>query len=437
MTTSSWNLRGASTNEYIVNPLLKKQVYFGSEFATLFGRINNFREVTVTAIERGDEKLQIAGSGIDSPVWEQDFNDQTGECRFTMVEPMAGLSTYGMYDPEVGTFDSFKHEVIHVVQEDSPVQPLLDKESQFRQSEVIPIASCIENKKSQMKLWREKTLEAQGAFRALFDGYSRGLLHTGKGGMALVLPGATAGQNRSCYNTVVANAFAFTSPNFTRATHEGTLATAIAALDDHAIYNFDYEQHKYMSYAVSAKKFKPVSIGGSTYRAFAIADPLALARLGTYGGTLETMLRQANERAMQNPILKGLQAWELDDILYVASKYMEYFRPTAVGTSTVDYLGIDDDPLSDSFSNTSKNIAVMYLGAGALCRGRRKNVWFTVSGEGASNAGHSKGTTYCLHYYDGWKRTEWVTKDGTSAIKNDASIMWVGYDPGVGKSPAA
>jgi hypothetical protein len=64
-------------------------------------------------------------------------------------------------------------------------------------------------------------------------------------------------------------------------------------------------------------------------------------------------------------------------------------------------------------------------------------VWFSVSGEGTPDAGHRKGTTFCLHYFDGWKRTEWVTKDGTSALENDSSICWYGYDPGIGKAPAA
>lgn len=436
MATNRWNLRGASTNEYIVAPKIRKEVYYRSEFGTLFGRVNEFREVSIIDIERGDSKLKITGKGLESPVWEQDFGDETGEARFTRIAPMAGLPTYGQSDPLVGEFDNFKHEVIHVNQVDSPVQPLLDKESQRRQTEVISIGDVIGMKKTQMKLWREKQIEFD-AFRALNDGYSRGLLTSANGGMNLALPGATAGQNRSNYNTVVAAEFALTTPNYTRATHEGTLATLVNAMTDQAVHNFDYEEHKFMSGSViPSVKLKPVTIGGRQYRAFAIADPDCMYRLGAYGGTLETMLRQANERAMQNPTLKGLEAWELDDILYVASQYMKYFRPTTDGT-TMTYLSSTTDPLGSSFSNTSKLVQIHYLGAGALCRGRRKDIYFSVSGEGTPDAGHRKGTTYCLHYFDGWKRTEWCTKDGTSAIENDSSICWYGYDPGIGKSPAA
>ena len=436
MATSSWNLRGASTNEYIVNPILRKKLYYASEYATLFGKLNGMRDVTVTEIERGNSKIKVTGgSGEMSPVWEQDFGQSTGEARFTRVAPMSGLETYGRAEVKIGAFDSFKHEVVHAVQHDSPVQPLIDKESQFRQSEVISVGDVVASKKAQMELWRQKVLEIN-AFRSMFDGYSRGLLSAADGGMGLALPGATAGQNRSPYNTVVANEFALTTPNFTRTTHEGTLSTLVNALSDQAVHGFDWEQHKFMSYIIGNRKLKPCSVGSGQYRAIAIADPAAMQSLGAYGGSLETMLRAANERAMQNPILKGMSAWELDDILYIASNYMEYFRPTADGTTT-DYLGIDNDPFASSFSNTSKNVMIMYLGAGALCRGRRKDVHFTVSGEGASDAGHQKGTSYCLHYYDGWKRTEWVTKDGTSALENDASVLWIGYDPGIGKAFAA
>jgi hypothetical protein len=436
MATNSWNLRGAASNEYIVNPKLKKEIYFGSEAATLFGQLNGFRSVSLVRIERGDEKMQITGKGQDSPVWESDFGETTGEARFTRIAPMAGLSTYGQADVKVGTFDSFKHETIFACQEDSPVQPLLDKESQYRQAEVISPAEVIPMKKEQMKVWREKQLEINGAFRALLDGLSRGLLSNTDGGMGIVLPGAAVTQNRSCYNTVVANAAALTSPNFTRSTHEGTLSTAVAALDDHAIYGFDYEEHKFMSYIVGNRKFKPPKVGGRQYKAIAIADPAAMQRLGAYGGSLETMLRAANEKALQNITLRGMDVWELDEILYISSQYMEYFRPTADGTTMV-YLGLNTDPLASGFSNTSKKVMVIYLGAGALCRGRRKEVWFTVDGEGTPGGGHAKGSTYCLHYYDGWKRTEWVTKDGTSAIENDASAIWYGYDPGIGKAFAA
>jgi hypothetical protein len=344
MSTVRWNLRGASTNEYIVNPRIKKDVYYKSEFATLFGRVNEFREVAIVDIERGDSKLKITGKGVESPVWEQDFGDETGEARFTRIAPMAGLPTYGQTDPEAGEFDSFKHEVIHVNQVDSPVQPLLDAESQRRQSEVIPVGQAISNKKTQMKLWREKQIELD-AFRALNDGYSRGLLVSADGGMALALPGATAGQNRSPYNTVCASAFALTTPNFTRTTHEGTLSTLVNAFTDVSNKNFDYEEHKFMSGSViPSVKLKPATIGGKQYRALAIADPDCMYRLGAASGTLETMLRYANERAMQNPTIKGMEAWELDNILYVASQYMKYFRPTADGT-TMSYLASTTDPL--------------------------------------------------------------------------------------------
>jgi hypothetical protein len=72
------------------------------------------------------------------------------------------------------------------------------------------------------------------------------------------------------------------------------------------------------------------------------------------------------------------------------------------------------------------------MGAGALLRGRRKGVYFTVE-EGK----HKKGKEYAVHYHDGWMRNEWFTKDGRSEISNDSMFVQFNYDPGVGKAYAA
>jgi hypothetical protein len=427
----NWNLRGAATNEYIVNPRISKDIYYQSEYATLFGRLNGGREVKITEIERGDKKMQINAGGNDSPVWEQDFQDETGEARFTCQEPLAGLETYGTADVKPGQFTGFKHEVVYAIQADSPVYPIIDTESQMRQTELISVADVIPGKKREMTLWREKQVELN-AFRAITDGASRSLLYSSDGGMAIALPGATAGQNRSCYNTWVANQSALTTPNYTRTTHEGTLATLLASVTNNDDFQFTYELHKQMSYQVSHLKFKPITIGNSEYRAGCIIDPRLIERLVRVSGSLATLYTYAMPRSDKNPALDGLQTIELDGILYIPSMYMEYFRPVETGGLTTAYLPSGADPFDSSFANTSNLCMAFYFGAGALLRGRRKKVWFTVSGEGASDAGHKKGTTFCLHYYDGWKRTEWVTKDGRSEMYNDSSLMLYCYDPGVG-----
>ena len=175
MAQATWNLRGASTNEYIVEPRHLKDIYVQSEWAMVWGKLNGGR--SITPIMHGDTKMNVAMGGNDSPVWEQDFGTTTGEARYSYEEPMVGSRTYGTHDVKPGDFPSFKHEVIYAVQNDSPAVPLMDKESQMRQSTIIPFGQLLPHTKTKMKLWREKACEVDG-FSAIFNGASDGLLDT-------------------------------------------------------------------------------------------------------------------------------------------------------------------------------------------------------------------------------------------------------------------
>jgi len=286
--------------------------------------------------------------------------------------------------------------------------------------------------------WREKWVEID-AISALLRGASEPLLSTSNGGMGITLPGSSAGQQRSPYNFVPAAASpALITPNFTNATHEAAVAAGIATLSDNQIYAFNYAAHKFMSELIADQKGAPVTVGGKQYRAICIADPRNMARIGEsdvslFGsGVLQNLWKYATPRADDNKALAGMETIILDDILYIANRYMKYFRPTQTASTSVSWgFAQGTDPMTET-ATTSANCLNIYLCAGALLRGTRKNMWWTTSGEDASDAGHKKGTTVALHYNDAWKRKGWVTKDGTSAIKDDATFVWCGYDKGQG-----
>jgi hypothetical protein len=435
----NWQPRGSSTNEYIVEVGIEKDVHYQSEWRTIFGRLNGMRDVNITKVERDGEEVEITGGGESSPVWEKTFGEENREARFAYEEPLNGTRTYGQQDLGPGAFTAYKHEVIQATQIDSPTFPILDRESQLRQSALIPISDVIPRKKKAIRMFVEKWKEID-AFSAICDGYSEPALDSTNGGLNLALPGASAGQNRSCYNTWVAGASALTVPNFTRSTHENTLADAVYSYPyssyTNSSYGFTYELHQMMSWQISALKFPSVKIGNAEYRAGCIIDPWLLRRLVRPNGTLATYMEYALPRSEKNPVLDGMQTIELDNILYIPSMYWQYFRPTptaATGsTDTMVYRTAGTDPFDASFANTSKCCLAWYFTSGALLRGRSTKVWFTASGEGQSDAGHKKGTTFAIHYDDVWKRTEWVTKDGRSAIANDRSLMLFAGDPGPG-----
>jgi hypothetical protein len=443
MATSSWNLRGAASNEFIVSQRILGDIHVQSEWRTSFGKLNGNRQVKVIKTERGSN-VQIAAGGNDSPIWEQEFGNGVGEARFTYEEPLIGTRTFGQADVQPGNFPSFKHEVIYACQIDSEAVPLLDRESQMRQEEIIPVGTLMAHTKNKFIPWREKWVEID-AISALLRGASESLLSTSNGAMGITLPGSSAGEHRSCYNFVAAAAApSLVTPNFTNATHEAAVATALAGLSDSQVFSFDYEQHKFMSHIISELRFDPVTVGGRQYRAVCIADPRNMARIIdsnaslTGSGVLQELIKYSTPRKDDNLILDGLQAIILDEILYIANEYMRYFRPTQTASTSVSYgFGFAADPFVSSFSNTSPICLNIYMGAGALLRGTRKKMWWTTSGEDQSDAGHRKGTTVAIHYYDAWKRKEWVTKDGTSAIKNNSTVVWAGYDKGEGTKYSA
>jgi hypothetical protein len=430
---TNWYLRGQNVgyDDYISNPNpdLEQGVYYQSEARQLFGRINDRREVKTVEQMYGKEG-RVIDVGNDSPIWEKDFGGGNGECRFTYEDELAGLPNYGSSDPSTGDKSTYRHSQVFVRRVNSPKYPLMDAESRMNVADVIPDA--LASKKNQMSRWREKQVEYD-AFRTLLNGQSRGMMMATDGGLGIVLPGAAVGQNRSCYNTIVGTATGLTTPNYTRTTHEGTLSTLVNALSDVSTKGFTWDSHKKAVYYMSRSPInaKPVKVGGQEFLCLAIIDPRNIDRLLTYGGSLATAMLAGYARGKDNPVLNRVNGIVLDDVCYIPSLYLENFRPTADGTTMV-YMADTTDPLSSSFSNTSNVTMTIYMGAGALLRGRRKKVWFTVK-----DYDHDTGNDYSVHYYDGWMRNEWFRKDNTTALLNDSSLVMFNYDPGVGKAYAA
>jgi hypothetical protein len=426
----NWQPRGASTNEYIVEVGIEKDIHYESEWATLFGRLNGFRHLNVTQQERDGESVNITGGGETSPVWEKTFGEENREARFTYEEHLTGTRTFGQSDVQPGAFTSYKHEAIFCTQIDTRAYPILDRESQYRQSGLIPMSQVIPAKKNAMKLLVEKWKEID-AFSAICDGASQPYLDSTNGGLNKALPGATAGQNRSCWNTWVAGQTTLTIPAYSRTAHEGTLSTLLNALTNSASCGFSYDLHQMMSWQIQALKFPSVKVGSGEWRAVCLIDPWLLRRLTKPSEALSTLFLYGTPRTKKNPALDNMQVLDLDDILYIPSMYWQYFRPTADNT-TVKYLDPTVDPFDPTYANTSCICMAYYFTAGALLRGRSTKVWFTASGEGQPDGGHKKGTTFAMHYDDTWKRTEWTAYDGRSALANDRSLMLYAYDPGPG-----
>jgi hypothetical protein len=415
---STWNDPGSATNAYVVLPQLSKDIYIESEWSQIFGRMNGTRQVVTK--EFGDG-LKI-DAGNDSPVWEKSLIENA-ECRFTLREHNEGMPNYGDASVKTGGFANWKHSVCYVRKVKSPAAQFPGFESTENFKRVAEDLVTMEKKG--WSQWRSEEVELD-AHRAALHGASRGLLLTTDGGKGITLAGGSAGEYRSPYNTYVAGQTGLTTPNYTRATHEATLSTLLVDLSDDSSFGFDYNEHRKHCVNVRNLKFKPVTIGGKKLIAGCIIDNRLLSRLTAYGGTVSTLFMNAYARGKDNPAVNHLEALELDGILYIPSKFLEYFRPTADGATITYGCGMTEDPRSSLYTNTSNICMAWYFGAGCLLRGKRKGgVRFTYYEEK-----HDGAKEIAMNYDDGWTRNDWVTRDGRTEIKNDNMLMAYYYDPG-------
>jgi hypothetical protein len=389
---------------------------------TLFGKFNGGRTVVPQKLTYGGSSVTI-DAGNQSPVWEKSFTEGN-ECRFTLREETRGMATYGDADPPVGAFAGYKHSVCYVRQVHSPVQPIVGFESQQNVAGVID--NLVDLEKEGLSTWMAKEIDLD-AIRALFMGASAGLLKSTEGGLGLTLYGGSAGVQRSSFNTYVAGQSGLTSTSATLATHNSSLATALGTLSDDDAYAFNYATHERMSSYIEDLYYKPVKIGKDEYRAIAIIDRRNIHRMNAPGGQLSQLFLHGRERAKDNPALYHMDAIVLDDILYIPNRQVEFFRPSVSGGVVTYGCANTADPRATSFSNTSNITPTIYMGAGALLRGRRSKTAVTVD-----NGYHGNNQSYCLHYGDGWMRNDRFTKDGTTAMENDSTLICFNYDKGVG-----
>jgi len=410
-------------NNYVVKAQIARSVYYEAAMNSLFGKLNGPRELrTIESLHKGGT-ITIP-DGRESPVWQQNAKENN-TVKFTLREPNKGMATYGDAPVKTGQFAEYKHCDCNVRTVSSPAFPVVGFESQENIKRVINDVVTVE--KANISRWASEEQDLD-AFRSIFHGGSRGLLSTQDGGMGIALTGGTSGQSRSPLHTLVAGFNDLTPKAWDVTAHNSNLATRLLSLtDDESLY-FNYQTHILISYLIDNLGLPPVKIGGVQYRAVAITDEWNAYRLRS-DAQLVQLWQNAAPRSDKNLALYSRSALVLDDILYIPTTQLRFFRPS-VSSGIITYgAGMDVDPRRASFSNASQILPTVVMGAGALLRGhRRGNMWFTTE-EGA----HGKGAEYAVHYDDGWRRADWFAQDGRQAMSNDSSFVVFNY----GKSPMA
>jgi hypothetical protein len=414
-----WGNAGGSTNSEIVRFKVEKELFYKMTWKTIVGKLNGGREVQTTE-RRFEGGLQKVDLGNSSLIQEKTISEGN-EFRLTMMESLDGDAQYGDEPVASGDYSQYKHTRGFVNQIDSPAWQLPGRCSLKQAAELLsnPKSDLL----NQIATWVAQEVDFEWIRSALM-GASRGLLRTDKGGLGVTLPGATAGQFRSCYNFYVPGT-GLVTPSRTRATHEANVATALNTLANSSTYHFDMAQHDKIGDLIETLNLEPPTIGGKEFQAVVVLDRALLWRMTARSGTYETLAKEARERSKDNPALNHMEHIVLDDILYVPYRWLEKFRPTVANSLPVYGPGIGSSPRN--YTNTSKICLALVMGAKSFLRGRDKRVWTTTE-----TGKHDKGVEYAAHWDDGFVRNEWDAKDGRTEMENPHMFAAAFYDAGIG-----
>jgi len=415
-----WGNAGDATNANIVRFKVQKEIFMKTTFKTLIGRLNAGRMVKeqMMVFEGGRKRVDIGNSSI---VQEKRITEGN-EFRLTMLEYVNGNATYGDSAVRRGDYNQYKHSVGFVNQVDSPAWQLPGRCSLKQAAEVItnPKGDLMMT----MQRWVAEEMDADWIRSALM-GASRGVLSSAAdGALGITLPGASAGQTRSCYNFYTPDGVV--TPNRTRATHEAAVDTALGNLTDQVLDYFDMGEHDALVNLCDQYYLEPAPLAGREYKAIFVCDRALLWRLAARSGTYETLMKNARERGKNNPAISHLDSVDIDGILYIPYRLLEKYNPTAQGGTVPLYgPGLENDPRTHT--NSSKLRLGLLMGAKSFLRGTDMRVWVTTK-----IGDHDKGMEYAAHWDDGFVRNEWDAKDGRTEMENPHMFVTCHYDSGVG-----
>lgn len=416
-----WGNAGDSTNAYIVRPKVQKEIFLKTTYKTLIGRLNAGRMVKTQSMVfegAGRKQVDIGNSSIVQTKTIKEGN----EVRLTMMEYFNGNATYGDSAVRRGDYSQYKHAVGWVNQIDSPAWQLPGRCSRKQAAEVIT------NPKGDIMMgiqrWGAEEMDYEW-IRAGLMGASRGILSSSAdGALGITLPGASAGQTRSCYNFYTPDGVV--TPNRTRATHEAAVDTALGNLTDQVLDYFDMGEHDALVNLCDEYYMEPATLFGREYKGIYVCDRALVWRLAARSGTYETLMKDARERGKNNPAINHLDSVEIDGILYIPYRPLEKFNPTANGGTVPTYgPGLENDPRTHT--NSSNLRLGMLMGAKSFVRGQDMRIWVTTK-----EGDHGKGMEYAIHWDEGFVRIEWDAKDGRTEMENPHMFVTCHYDSGVG-----
>lgn len=451
------NSRGAANNEFVVSPIVEKNIHREYREGSAFGMMSKTVKERVIKNAVGDTTVDVATSAA---VWSKTIT--TGdEARFTLSRNLDGTPTYGDTPTKTGERLSLMHGNCFINRIDTPAIPIMADMATQRMADVWSEQVQKGEVREQVKLFfaEEDTLDG---YRGFLNGSSQGLLASkAEGGIARDrgrgLSATGAGLKVSPEHVVMPGYGSLPSPKSNTATsldnHEANILNLIKGANADIVANggADPELYAHQNYGItrdfiqdlreyisSILKIAPTMDGGKP-KWYVLCDPDLFRRLTRKGSDLWDLWETTGARGAANPIFAGYETIELDGLVFVRDAWLAKFRPDVSGSTEVIW-GTDNQVAIRSFIPTSKWGLMCVLGNRALLHATNGSVKFTEE-VGA----HQKGWEVAANTKYGYERLRWESKDGGTDLLQQNSALIVAYagdrtnvfEEGLSFSPAA
>ena len=423
-------------NEFIVSPVVESNIHHEYREASAFGKMSKTVKERVVKTAQGDTTMDVAQSAA---VWHKDI--PTGdEARFTLVNNIDGVPTYGDSPVETGERLNYMNANCYLNGVDTPAIPIMEDMATHRVKDILSEQVQKGEVRQQVTLFfsEEDTLEG---YRGFLTGASQNLkADFSKGGIALdlgrgdglqaspenvLMPGYGSLPALSTYTSTALDIHEqnildmLSAANADIATNGGTDPEAYGRANYGPRRGFTQDLREHVS---SVLKIPPTIEGGKS-KWYVLCDPDLYRRMAKEDSDLWDIWKETGPRSLENPVFAGYDSIELDGFVFIRDPWLRKFRPTLSATEvqwgpgSVAQLGIR------KYNAPSSPWGVMcVLGNRAMLSATNGAVAFTDK-----VGDHGKGFELAANTKMGYQRLRWRSRDGKTDLLQQNSALVVAY----------
>jgi len=374
-------------------------------------------------------KTSFASPAIDSStfIWQQSFAGMPGdEKRITLSEAFNGMGVHGDLHTRSGEFLEFMSQAYRINTVKSPGFQVHGAENRKR------VAASIMNMPGEVRTGANNWMAQEDMYDfliALYYGADKTALNSlATGGLAVNLgpgSGIGAGTPLCGMHQYTTDEGFITYDGSALSTHNSLVNDAINGIDAAAADKITLAQLQKIREKLDDLHFLPGTLNGQQYKALAPCDPQIARRIAYI---LKDDYKNGMERGKSNPIFNCDYQIEFEGVLYVSVPDMKKFRPSYNAANSRIDIGpnLTSDPRT--YSNTSTNASIFYLGAGAVLMAHDGQATAHIAN---AQYGPQDGMGISLHKRRTMMRNQWETKDGRTESKCYNVLAAHFYEPGI------